>query len=41
MPLPPRYQDKAMLNLNGLTSIIRRITPITPENVPALYELMK
>jgi len=41
MPLPPRYQDQAMLNLNGLTSIIRRITPITPENVPALYELIK
>ena len=41
MPLPARFQDKAMMDLNGLTSIIRRITPLTPENVPALYELVK
>ncbi len=41
MPLPAYFQDKALMNLNGLTSIIRRITPITPENVPALYELVK
>ena len=41
MPLPAQYQDKAMMNLNGLTSIIRSITPLTRENVPALYELLK
>jgi hypothetical protein len=39
MPLPPQYQDKAMLNLNGLISIIRSITPLTQQNVPALYQL--
>jgi hypothetical protein len=41
MPLPPQYQDKALLNLNGLVSVIRSITPITKQNVPALYELAK
>jgi hypothetical protein len=41
MPLPPQYQDKAMLNLNGLVSIIRSITPLTKQNVPALFELVK
>ena len=41
MPLAPQYQDKAMMNLNGLVSIIRSITPITQQNVPALYELAK
>ena len=39
MPLPPQYQDKSMLNLNGLTSVIRRISPATPQNVPVLYEM--
>ncbi len=41
MPLPPQDQDKAMMNLNGLVSIIRSITPITQQNSPALYELAK
>jgi hypothetical protein len=41
MPLAAQYQDASMMHLNGLTSIIRRITPITPENVPALYQLLK
>jgi hypothetical protein len=40
MPLPARFQDKTMLNLDGLTSIIRKISPVTPESVPALYELV-
>jgi hypothetical protein len=41
MPLPSQYQDKAMLHLNGLVSFIRSIVPLTPQNVPALYELGK
>jgi hypothetical protein len=40
MPLPVQYQDAAMMDLNGLTSIIRKISPVTPENVPALYGLL-
>jgi hypothetical protein len=39
MPLPAQYQDAAMLNLSGLTSIIIRITPVTPKNVPVLFAL--
>ncbi len=41
MPLAPQYQDPAMLNFNGLVSYIRSITPITQQNVPALFELAK
>jgi hypothetical protein len=41
MPLPPQYQDQALMKLDGLVSIIRSITPVTQQNVPALYELAK
>ena len=41
MPLPPQFQNQAMTNLNGLTSVIRSIAPVTPENVPALYQLVQ
>lgn len=41
MPLPAQFQSKAFMNLNGLTSIIRKISPVTPENVPAMYELVQ
>ena len=39
MPLPAQFQDRIMSNFNGLTSIIRRIVPVTQENVPALYTM--
>jgi len=41
MPLPASYQDRAMRDFKGLTSIIRRIMPPTPENVPVLYQILK
>jgi len=40
MPLPVQYQNAAMMNLNGLTSVIRKISPLSVQNVPALYELV-
>ncbi|MBF0593490.1 MAG: hypothetical protein HQL22_00830 [Candidatus Omnitrophica bacterium] len=39
MPLPLNMQDPAMINLDGLTPIIREIMPVTPANVPVLSEL--
>ncbi|MBF0570068.1 MAG: hypothetical protein HQL18_04770, partial [Candidatus Omnitrophica bacterium] len=41
MPLPLNMQDPAMINLEGLTPIIREMTPVTPANVPVLSELMQ
>jgi len=41
MPLAAQYQDRAMMNLNGLTSIIRSIKPVTTQNVPALLGIIK
>jgi hypothetical protein len=40
MPLPMSQQDKTMLNVKGLVSVIRNITPLTPQNAPELYALM-
>ena len=40
IPLPPQFQDKAMMSLDGLVSIISKITPLTIRNVPVLYELV-
>lgn len=41
MPLPVEMQDPAMINLDGLSPIIREISPITPQNVPVLSALMQ
>ena len=41
MPIASLSQIKAIENLNGLTSIIRKISPVTPQNVPALFDLIK
>jgi hypothetical protein len=40
MPLPAAFQDKAMRHLEGLTSIILRIKPVTPQDLPALYTVL-
>jgi len=41
MPLPAQYQDPAMMNIKGLTSVILSIAPVNPKNVPAFFELLK
>ena len=41
VPLPVQFQDRSMMNLNGLTSVIRDIAPISPQNAPELFELLK
>ena len=41
MPLPVQFQSNVLEDLDGLTSIIRKIEPLTPQNVPALNELLK
>jgi hypothetical protein len=41
MPLPAQFQDAAMINIQGLTPVIRGIAPINATNMPVLAELMK
>ncbi len=41
MPLPVRFQDPAMVNIQGLSPVIREIAPVTANNMPVLAELMK
>ena len=41
MPLPVQFQDAAMVNIQGLSPVIRGITSLDVSNVPALAELMK
>lgn len=41
MPLPFEMQDPAMINLQGLSPIIREIAPVGPMNVPVLFRLME
>ncbi|MBF0122430.1 MAG: hypothetical protein HQL21_03340, partial [Candidatus Omnitrophica bacterium] len=38
MPLSPQFQDPAMVNIEGLTPIIREISPASAVNIPALSE---
>jgi rhodanese-related sulfurtransferase len=39
VPLPVRYQDPAMIDIPGLVPSIRSIVPMTPLNIPVLFEL--
>jgi hypothetical protein len=41
MPLAVRFQDPVMVNIQGLSPVIRDITPINSMNMPAFAELMK
>ena len=41
MPLPASMQDPAMVNIEGLSPIIREIGPVTPQNLPVLNDLMR
>ncbi|MBF0569332.1 MAG: hypothetical protein HQL18_00955 [Candidatus Omnitrophica bacterium] len=40
MPLPAQFQSPAVVNIPGLSPIIREIAPISPATVPALTELL-
>jgi hypothetical protein len=41
MPLPAKFQDPAMSNIQGLSPIIREIAPMTPLNMPVISELLE
>ena len=41
MPLPVKFQDPSMVNIQGLSPVIRDITPVSPTNMPVFEELMK
>lgn len=41
LPLPARYQDRAMLNLNGMTAAILNIKPLTAQNIPELFAMAR
>ncbi len=41
MPLPVQFQDPDMVNIQGLSPVIREISPVTATNMPVLAELMK
>ena len=41
IPLPVRFQDPAMVNIQGLSPVIRDISPVTSANMPVLAELLK
>ena len=41
MPLPAQFQDPAMINIQGLSPIIREIAPANAVNMPVLSELMQ
>jgi len=39
MPLPVQFQDPAMINIQGLSPVIRSIAPVSAANLPVLSEL--
>ncbi|MBF0594757.1 MAG: hypothetical protein HQL22_07300 [Candidatus Omnitrophica bacterium] len=41
LPLPAARQDPAMMNIEGLSPMIRAMEPLSAANVPVLSELMK
>lgn len=41
MPLPLQFQDPAMINIQGLTPVIREIAPVNAVNIPVLSELLQ
>ncbi|MBF0569333.1 MAG: hypothetical protein HQL18_00960, partial [Candidatus Omnitrophica bacterium] len=41
MPLPAQMQDPAMVNIQGLSPVIRDIAPVSPATVPVLSAMMQ
>ena len=41
MPLPAQFQDPRMVNIQGLTPVIRSIRPVGAANVPVFFDLMQ
>lgn len=41
LPLPARFQDPVLINIQGLQPVIRGISPVDPSNMPVIFELLQ